>query len=226
MATIIVGGQVPKKGTNAPKSPNGQLQNILEQIKQILGEYYLVPVAVIVAAGAYLITRIIVPIGIVWWAREIWALILSLLILGGFSAAIKAKSEIAWSVCLLIISMFVYFLIKGYADNNNQSISSGSNKDQTLATPSKEVSIPIFEVGTHTFRLEKIGDETGLFQLPEGNKFHYQISSGDYGYKIVFADGTSYPGSPNVKIPEKEHPVFNIIATVPGQFVRVTVSVE
>ena len=214
--TIIVGGQqAPKKGTTAIS---------WQKIQNILAGYYLVPIAIIVAAGAYLITRIIVPAGVAWWAREIWALILSFLVLGGFSAANKTKSEIAWSVCLLIIALFVYFLVKGYTDNNQPVSDFGQNQGQVSDAPSKEVSIPILGVGTHTFRLEKIGDETGLFQLPEGSRFHYQISSGDYGYKIVFADGTSYLGSQNEKIPEKEHPVFNIIATVPGQFVRVTIT--
>lgn len=64
---------------------------------------------------------------------------------------------------------------------------------------------------TYQFNL-KTGQETPWLSFPPCSKFRYSVSSQNYSYKIIYSDGTSYDGGPDVFIPEKTYPSFKIIA--------------
>ncbi len=83
--------------------------------------------------------------------------------------------------------------------------------------------VVILSFGTQNFTLMNIGDETPWLQFPDCTDFGYKISSADYGYEIVFSDGSSYPGSATDEIPFKEHPSFKVRATKLNQIVTITV---
>ncbi len=191
-----------------------------QKVGKFFSDYMMAFVAMIIALVVYLIVRSIIPNGIAWWAKEIWALVISLLFLWGFSVATKSHHKgIPGAVILFILALFTYFMISGYS-----KYESNKPDDKKSAELQNVVDIPILGVGTHTFMLKNIGDETGFFQFPEGRAYPYSISSGDYGYDVYFfGDSTPYPGSADGVFPDVEHPVLNVVANKPGQIVRVTV---
>lgn len=77
---------------------------------------------------------------------------------------------------------------------------------------SKQSQSQVLKLGnTYQFDL-KTGQETPWLSFPPCSKFRYSISSSNYSYKIIYSDGTSYDGGPDVFIPEKTYPSFKIIA--------------
>lgn len=88
------------------------------------------------------------------------------------------------------------------------------NQKQTLSPRSR----PYF------FYLKNVGDETHWFNFTTGIKFTYSLSSDDYGYKIIFADGDVFHGGSTVKIPGKRHPTLKLQATKPNQVIQVRVT--
>jgi hypothetical protein len=208
---------------NQPSQPDNNTIN--KKLTKVIRDYYKIPIAMVISVGTYLITRTIIPDEkIAWYFVEIFAFVMSLLVLWGISAAIQTNSEIKASIFLFTLVLLMFFLIKGYNeydDVNTANVASGS---ELISFPNK-VSIPILGLGTHTFLLKDIGDETGAFQFPEDDYYSFKISSGDYGYKIICMDepGNPYPGSPKLRLPNKEHLVMNIVATKANQYVRITV---
>lgn len=191
-----------------------------QKFGKFFSDYLMALVAMVIALVVYLVIRSVIPDGIAWWAKEIWALVISLLFLWGFSAATKSHHKgIPAAVVLFILALFVYFMLSGYAKyESNKPDDEKSSELQNVAD------IPILDVGTHTFLLENVGDETGFFQFPEGRTYSYQISSGDYGYDIYFfGNNKPFHGSATGVLPDVEHPVMNIVANKPSQIVRVTV---
>lgn len=223
MARIIV-----NQNQQPPTTPNQNTPDPDDEPKMTAGQkfgkffsdYLMALVAMVIALVVYLVIRSIIPDGIAWWAKEIWALVISLLFLWGFSAATKSKHKgIPAAVVLFILALFVYFMISGYA-----KYESGKEDDKKSSELQNVADIPILDVGTHTFMLENIGDETGFFQFPEGRTYPYQISSGNYGYDIyLFGNPNPFHGSATGVLPDVEHPAMNIVATKPNQLVRVTV---
>ena len=222
MARIIVGGNNVAPGS---QSPNQIIQTGDsgggKKLGKFLSYYYKIPITIAIAFVFYLVIRTIIPSeNIIWWAVEIWAFVISLLVLWGLSEITKAKSKIGFSVFLFILVMFILFVIKGYNEHHVQEMST-----RNVSAISIPVSIPVLGPGTHIFFLKNIGDETGFFQFPEGDIYYYQISSDDYGYKIFFMDDPTnpFPGNPSLVLPDKEHAIINIVATKANQYVRVTV---
>lgn len=222
MAKIIVGGGVnANNATPGMQNPNQITQpggSAGKKLGKFLSDYYKIPISIAIALGFYLLIRSIIPSEhIVWWGIEGFALILSLLVLAGVSTATKTKLNIGTSVFLFLISMFLFFIIRGYNNHPEEDGSAMASKTEIL--------IPVLGPGTHTFFLKEVGDETGAFQFPEGGIYDYQISSGDYGYEIIFMDDptNSFSGDPSLVLPKKEHAVINIIATKANQYVRVSV---
>ncbi len=191
-----------------------------QKFGKFFSDYLMAFVAMAIALIVYLVVRSIIPDGITWWAREIWSLVISLLFLWGFSAATKSHHKgIPAAVVLFILALFTYFMISGYAKyESNKPDDEKSSELQNVAD------IPILDVGTHTFLLENIGDETGFFQFPEGRTYSYQISSEDYGHDVYFW-GNPRPvhNGADVIFPDIEHPAINVMATSQKQLVRVTV---
>lgn len=221
MAKIIVGGGVnANNATPGTQSPNQTTQtgdSASKKLGKFLSDYYKIPIAMVIALVFYLVTRAIIPSErITWWAVEIFTFIISLLVLWGISQATKAKTEIGASVFLFILAMFIFFIVRGYNEHHVEDV-----PDQSALT--NEISIPVLGVGTHTFLLKKIGDDTGFFQYPDGDNYSGRISSQDYGYDIQYSDGSLYHGGPKVVIPPKPHGILKVVATSPNQYVRVVV---
>ena len=105
----------------------------------------------------------------------------------------------------------------------NDTLLPGRKKVLPSSPISTSVSAVTLYFGTQTFSLMNIGDETPWLQFPDCTNFGYKISSADYGYEIVFSDGSAYPGNSQTVIPFKEHPTFKVRAKKPNQFVNITV---
>jgi len=183
MARIIVGGNNVAPGS---QSPNQIIQTGDsgggKKLGKFLSYYYKIPITIAIAFVFYLVIRTIIPSeNIIWWAVEIWAFVISLLVLWGLSEITKAKSKIGFSVFLFILVMFILFVIKGYNEHHVQEMSTRNVSAAEISIP---VSIPVLGPGTHIFFLKNIGDETGFFQFPEGDiiitRFHLMISGIKY----------------------------------------------
>ena len=224
MAKIIVNqNQQPQNTTNNPNAPDPDDEpkmNASQKFGKFFSDYLMALVAMVIALVVYLVIRSIIPDGIAWWAKEIWSLVIPLLFLWGFSAATKSKHRgIPAAVVLFILALFTYFMISGYS-----KYESNKPDDKKSSELQNVVDVPILDVGTYTFLLAEIGDETGFFQFPEGRTYPYSISSGDYGYNIYFfGNNKPFPGSATGTLPDVEHPSLNVVATRPNQLVRVTV---
>lgn len=72
-------------------------------------------------------------------------------------------------------------------------------------------SIVLQNGNTYQFSL-KPGEETPWLSFPKCSHSDYFISSPNYNYKIIYSDGTSYNGDPNIVIPEKKYSSFKILA--------------
>jgi len=222
MARIIVGGVNTNNTAPGPQSPNPTAPTAQpgdsagKKLGKFLSDYYKIPIAMVIALVFYLVTRAIIPSEkITWWSVEIWTLVISLLVLWGVSEATKTKPEIGNSVFLFVLAMFIFFIVRGYNEHHVEDV-----PDQSILN---EISIPVLGVGTHTFLLKNIGDDTGFFQYPDGDNYSGRISSQDYGYDIQYSDNTLYHGGPKVVIPPKPHGILKVVATSPNQYVRVVV---
>lgn len=101
-------------------------------------------------------------------------------------------------------------------------------EDDSLLPANKELAktdteITVLELGTNTFHLPNIGDETTWLQFPEKIKIKYGIASADYGYKVVYSDGSIYEGSASNTFPDTKHGVFKILAKKQNQFITIVV---
>lgn len=172
--------------------------------------------ALIIAVAVYFFTKIMLVPDIAIWAREILSLIISLLALAGFSAASKEKSTIGGSIAIFLFVIFIWQLVSGYSDHD-------FSKDETVRSYSSEESVRTLypREEPYVFHLTEVGDETELFKAPIGGKFTFFYSSHNFGYEIIFNDGTVYKGDPNFRIPEKTHSVIKVRAIKPNQFVNV-----
>jgi len=222
MARIIVNQNQQPPTTPNQNTPDPDAEPKMtagQKFGKFFSDYLMALVAMVIALVVYLVIRSVIPDGIAWWAKEIWALVISLLFLWGFSAATKSHHKgIPAAVVLFILALFVYFMISGYSKYEG-----GKEDDKKSAELQNVIDVPVLDVGTHTFFLENIGDETGWFQYPDGANYSGRISSQDYGYTIYYSDKTSYKGGMKTKIPEKPHGILKVVADKPNQYVRVVV---
>lgn len=177
--------------------------------------------SIILAVGAYFTARHYLPKELPVFLLELASLIISLLVLRGISIAYGGKdNKIGGAVTVIMIAIFIWQLFQAYADYSPPPV----RQDQGQVGAITEVRTLYPQAEPYVFHLKEKGDETPYFKPPTGGLYMFNYSSHDYGYEIIFNDGTIYQGNPNRPIPEKTHPVIKIRATSPNQFVNVRIS--
>ncbi len=218
MATINVSAQKKKKKTTDPSMGLDKEKLTKESINigQNLG---LAILSLVIAAGTYFFTKSVLVPDIAIWAREILSLILSLLVLAGFSAVSKGKSKIGGSVVTFLFAIFIWQIVSAYSDYDF----SQDDDERGSCTSSTEARVRTLypREEPYVFHLAEVGDETELFKAPTGIKYSIFYSSHNFGYELIYNDGTVYHGDPNNPVPKKRHAVIKIRATKPNQFVNV-----
>jgi len=211
-------GRPPKRGKNLGEKL-GLNNEKTEKTAKSLGEKFgLALLALGIAVGTYFFTKGVLIPDIAIWAREILSLILSLLVLSGFSAVSKGDNRIGTSVVIFLFAIFIWQMANGYSDHDFSS-------DETVRKYSSEVSVRTLypRDEPYVFHLSEVGDETNWFKFPEGGDFSYSISSPDFGYKLIFSDGDKFKGDPNLRIPNKIHPRFKFRSLGTNQIISITI---
>jgi len=94
----------------------------------------------------------------------------------------------------------------------NQPVQPTQPAPPSQASPKPQPQSQVLKLGnTYQFNL-KTGQETPWLSFQPCSKFHYDISSPNSNFKIIFSDGTQYNGDPDVVIPYKNSPTFKILA--------------
>ncbi len=168
-------------------------------------------------AGALLVGT---SMGFVW--QEILKTFFVILILGAYSVLSSKGGAVGISVIILAILLMISNIARH--DYSSDRFASASNRndeiEQTRPSQSK-IDFLRLEPGTHIFELEA-GEVTPWRAAPNGKNNLCGYSSESYDYIIIFSDGTSYPGGPDTRIPEK-HNVFWKIKANSKQTVYVTI---
>lgn len=168
-------------------------------------------IACLLSAAIYLIVRFVVLPDITWWLKELCSLIVTLGIFAGFAATNEKHSKFGDSVVIFVLVIFSLFMIWDYS------------KDEHQKTEMTEMEIMVLEPGLHSFEL-KPGESTNWMQFPVGRKYDYSINSESFEYEIVYTDGDSYQGNPDLIIPVRKFPILKIISTSKEvQIVRINV---
>ncbi len=217
MATINVSAQKKKKKSADPGMgiDKGKLTKESVNIGQNL---VLAFFSLGIAVGTYFFTKSVLVPDIAIWAREILSLILSLLVLAGFSAVSKGKSKIGGSVVIFLFAIFIWQIVSAYSDYDFSR-----DEERVSRTSSTEVRVRTLypREEPYVFHLAEVGDETEYFKAPTGIRYTFFYSSHNFGYELIFNDGTVYRGDPNNPVPMKRHAVIKIRAIKPNQFVNV-----
>lgn len=86
------------------------------------------------------------------------------------------------------------------------------NHSSQVSGPVAPEPVKIYQPGTYTFSL-KAGEKTDHWiMFPVGILLRLSLSSQDYGYNILFADGDLIQGGENVVLPNKARTKFKLIA--------------
>ncbi len=176
--------------------------------------------ALAIAIGTYFFTKSVLVPDIAIWAREIISLILSLLVLAGFSAVSKGESKIGGSVVIFLFAIFIWQMVSGYSDYD---FSQDQEKDSTITSSEVRVRTLYPRKEPYVFKLDSIGDSTEWIVFPKGNLFNYYFTSHDFGFKVVFSNGDKYQVHENLWIPDRKHPQLKLVATSSNQLIQFTV---
>lgn len=219
MSTINVSGSTKKK-KKTTESVGLDKEKVLKDSIGMGKNLGLGLLALAIAATVYFLTKIYLVPDIAIWAREIISFILSLLVLGGFSAVSKKESKIGGSVVLFLFAIFIWQLVSGYSDyeipQENNSKKRNSRIEVLSLTPREE---------PYIFHLSEIGDETEPFRAQYDGRFNFNIKSHDYGFEIInINESKLYRAYSGKTLPETKNPILVVRATKPNQNILVTLS--
>lgn len=179
--------------------------------------------ALVIALVVYFLTQKLLVPNIAIWARELISLILSLLVLGAFSASIEGKSNMGCSVVFFIIAIFIQQMVSGYAnyDFSNESDSQERPRREEVRilnlTPRAE---------PYYFNLQNIGDETRPFKVSYNSRFRINFSSETYGFEIIFPNEGRVVKAQKGRVSSRtNNPVYILRAVEPNQNIRVQITV-
>ena len=212
-------GRPPKKGKKIGEKLGLNPEKAEKTAKSLGEKLGLAVLALAIAVGTYFFTKSVLVPDIAIWAREIISLVLSLLVLAGFSAVSQEESKIGGSVVIFLFAIFIWQMVSGYSDYD-------FSKDEEIASrTSTEVSVRTLHPreDPYVFKLDSIGDSTDWIVFPKGNLFNYYFTSHDFGFKVVFSNGDKYQVHENLWIPDKKHPQLKLVATSSNQLIQFTV---
>mgnify|MGYP001060446407 CR=1 FL=1 len=168
-------------------------------------------------AGALLVGT---SMGFVW--QEILKTFFVILILGAYSVLSSKGGAVGISVIILAILLMISNIARhDYSSDRSASASNRNDEIEQTRPNQSKIDFLRLEPGTHVFELEA-GEVTPWRAAPNGKNNLCGYSSESYDYIIIFSDGTSYPGGPDTRIPEK-HNVFWKIKANSKQTVYVTI---
>ncbi len=177
-----------------------------------------VVLSIILSVGAYFTVRHFLPQGFSPVLIEFASFIISLLVLKAISIAYGGRdNKVGSAVFVLMLVIFVWQMLHLRADYEPATKSSGQG-GRTV-----EIMTLYPRTEPYIFHLKEVGDESLQFKPPTGGLHSLLYSSHDFGYEIIFNDGTIYQGDPSLEMPEKFHPVIKIRATKPNQYVNIVV---
>lgn len=216
------------------KAPQGSGKKFTEKINlnsekaqktaKSLGEKIgLALLALGIATGTYFFTRGVLVPDIAIWARESLSFILSLLVLGGFSAVSKDKSRIGGSVITFMFVIYIWQLVSAYADHDFSS----QQDEERVSRTSTEVSVRTLRPRSepYTFHLSNVGDETESFNVDYVGKYDINFNSSNYGFEIIYlTEGRAFKAERGKRLPGFKDPVYRLRAVKPNQYINVRIT--
>ncbi len=217
MAKIFVTSNKKKKKTESESLLDKEV--VIKETVSIGQKIGLALLSLAIAIAVYFFTKKVLVPDIAIWARELISLILSLLVLAGFSAVSKGESKISASVIIFLFAIFIWQIVNGYSDHNfsrDEPKTYGNQLEVLSLTPREE---------PYIFHLAEIGDETRPFRANHDGKFNFNIKSHDYGFEIInINELKTYQAYHGKTLPETRHPILVVKATKPNQNIIVTLS--
>ncbi len=226
MKILVIGPESPKivkkeakeKITKKKEVSKETTTTVAKKTAQEAGSgAFRVIISFILALGAYFTAHHFLPETLAPWQLELASFIFALLVLKAISMAYGSSDKrISGGVFWLIFAICAWQLVSAYSDYEPKVKEPAQSHFTEVLTlyPRSE---------PYIFYLKEVGDRTPLFKAP-AIKYTALYSSHDFGYRIFFNDGTSYPGGPEIKIPDKRHAVVYIKATKPNQYINITIT--
>ena len=215
-------GRPPKKGKKIGEKLGLNLEKTEKTAKSLGEKIGLALLALGIAVGVYFFTKSVLVPDIAIWAREIISLILSLLVLAGFSAVSKGESKIGGSVVIFLFAIFIWQIVSGYSDYD---FSQDQEKDSTITSSEVRVRTLYPREEPYVFHLSNVGDETESFNVDYVGKYDINFNSSNYGFEIIYlTEGRTFKAQKGKRLPGFKNPVYKLRAVEPNQYINVRIT--
>lgn len=206
-------------------SGNGLLSNASKsEALKTAKPYKGIPIAAAGAILAYLLVRHFIPAEhIIWWWREIWSLLVSLVVLKAISSAMEIETKLSTPTFLFSLALFSFFIFDGFEQNEAKAINSPANPQVVVGKKKAEKKkIRDLVEGLNTFLLDKKGDDTGWLRFPDEGAWDYNIVSPDRAYYTMFY-GDSKKYNSHDPLPYKNVTLIRIFALTNNELITIRV---